>query len=88
MELRVLRLESSIIYVPTYLASAFLGGSYQCGGIVNDFDANDPSLTYVARIYLEPRPPALTVDYITRIDILLFHFLQFLKRDVYVWVMK
>ena len=54
MELTVLQLESSIISVPTYLASAYLKGSYQCGAIMNNFDANDP--------------PAQIVDYITRID--------------------
>ena len=76
----MLRLESSIISVPTYLAKVYLEGSHQCGPHFGDFDATDESLVYLAVIFMHPNPFSVSVEYLIMVDRVLFRLLQFLKR--------
>ena len=72
MELRVLRLESSIISVPTYLAKVYLEGSHQCGPHFGDFDATDESLVYLAGIFMDQNPFNVSIEYLIMVDRVLF----------------
>ena len=78
-QLRVLRLESSILTVPSYLDPAYLTGSYECGAQSETFDATDDSLCHIAGLYIDPKPNGL-IAYYTVLDRILFRLLQFLKR--------
>ena len=80
MQLRVLRLESSIVSIPTYLSQAYLEGTYKCGLLTAEFDASDQSLVYLAGLYMDPNPSTYTIEYFIMLDRALFHLLQFLKR--------
>ena len=78
-QLRVLRLESSILTIPSYLSTPYLDGSYQCGTVSTTFDGTDESLCFLAGLFIDPKPNGL-ISYYTVIDRILFRLLQFLKR--------
>ena len=51
-QLRVLRLESVIMTIPTYLSPQYLQGTYDYGLLSGQFNVNDVGLAYISGIFL------------------------------------
>ena len=53
-QLRVIRLESVIMSIPSYLSPQYLQGTYECGLLSGQIDVNDVGLAYISGLFLEP----------------------------------
>ena len=78
-QLRVIRLESVIMSIPSYLAPQYLQGTFECGGVSGSFDNTHTGLEHLSGIYLDPSVMLNELDKYTHIDRILFRLLQFLK---------